>query len=144
MRKLGLTLHLLFWLACIAPAFADNTVGPTNQIICNNFAQTTAIVSATTTNLVTGVAGKAIFICGWHVTTTVTAPGPGFQFEYGTQGGPCTTPTALTPTFTVSNTAPSADHISIATLSAPQGAQICVVTTGTVTNIAIELYYSQF
>jgi hypothetical protein len=143
MRKLVTALTLFLSLACAVPALADNTVGPTNQVICNQAAALT-ISSATTTSVVAGVAGKSIFICGWHVTTTQTATFPTFQFEYGTQGGPCTTPTVVTPAFGVTNTAPSADHISIATIQAPTGTQFCVVSGATTTNLAIELYYSQF
>jgi hypothetical protein len=142
MRKLVAALAF-FWLACVAPALADNTVGPTNQIICNKTVALT-IASATTTSAIAGVAGQSIFICGWHVTTTQAATFPTFQFEYGTQGGPCTTPTAVTPAFGVTNTAPSADHVSIATIQTPAGTQFCVVSGATTTNLAIELYYSQF
>src|SRR5882724_2808536 len=106
MRKLCAALLLLL---CVSAAQAENTVGPTAQVICNKFVQTT-ISSSTTTSLVAGVAGQSIFICGWHVTTTQTATFPTFQFEYGTQGGPCTTPTPVTPAFGVTNTAPSSDH----------------------------------
>jgi hypothetical protein len=125
------------------PAWAENTVGPTNQVICNKAAQLT-ISSATTTSVVAGVAGQSIYTCGWHVTTTQTSTFPTFQFEYGTQGGPCTSPTVVTPAFGVTNTAPSADHISIATIQIPSGNQVCVVSGTNTTNLAIEFYYSQF
>ena len=141
MRKLSAA--FLLWLAFAGAARAENTVGPTTQIICNKVAIAT-ISSATTTSLVAGVAGQSIFSCGWHVTTSQAAPGISFQFEYGTQGGPCTTPTILSPAFNVSNTAPSSDHISIATSSAPAAAQVCVVSGAGTTNLAIEFYYSQF
>lgn len=143
MRNIKLLLALLLSLGLACPAFADNTVGPTNQVICNKFVALT-VSSATTTSVATGIAGQSIFICGWHVTTIQTATFPTFQFEYGTQGGPCTSPTIVTPAFGVTNTAPSADHISIATIQAPQGAQFCVVSGATTTNLAIEVYYSQF
>jgi hypothetical protein len=142
MRKLGATLHLLFWLACVAPAFAENTVGPGQQVLCNQVAFVT-VSSATITSLVAGVAGKAIFSCGWHVTSN-QATSTTFQFEYGTQGGPCTSPTAVTPAFSITSTAPSADHISLATYQIPIGAQLCVVTTGAAVGQAIAVYYSQF
>jgi hypothetical protein len=142
MRKLGLTLHILFWLACIAPAFADNTVGPTNQIICNQVAQASP-ASATTTLLITGIAGKSIFLCGWHVTSN-QATATTFQFIAGT-GATCTgTPVNLTPAFSIQSTAPSADHISIASYQVPAGFNVCLVTTGTTVGDAAVGYYSQF
>jgi hypothetical protein len=143
MRNLKLLLALLYLCLSSVVAWAENTVGPTNNVICNKFAQAT-ISSAATTSLIAGVAGQSIFICGWHVTTTQTATFPTFQFEYGTQGGPCGTPTAVTPAFNVTNTAPSSDHISIATIQAPVASQFCVVSGATTTNLAIEVYYSQF
>ena len=135
---LGLALY-----APIPSAFAQGTVvGPGNLILCVAGAQAT-VVSATTTSLVTGVAGKIITICGWHVTSTQAASST-FQFIYGTQGGPCGTPTTLTPAFSVTSTAPSADHIDYATLQVPIGQQLCVVTTGSTVGQAIQVYYSQF
>src|SRR6266478_4721048 len=83
MKKLALLLLLAF----TSVAQAENTVGPTTQIICNKVAIST-ISSATTTSLVAGVAGQSIFSCGWHVTTSQAAPGISFQFEYGTQADP--------------------------------------------------------
>jgi hypothetical protein len=123
-------------------------VGPPNAIICNLGAQAT-VATATTTSLVAaktggvGGVGQSIYICGWHVTSTQSTSTT-FQLEYGTQGGPCGTPTAITPAFSVTSTAPSADHIDYATLIAPAGTQLCVVTTGTTVGQAILVYYAQF
>jgi hypothetical protein len=143
MRYTKLLLALLYLCLSSVGALAENTVGPTNNVICNKFVQAT-VSTAATTPLISGVAGQSIFICGWHVTTTQTATFPTFQFEYGTQGGPCGAPTVVTPAFNVTNTAPSSDHISIATIQAPAAAQFCVVSGATTTNLAIEVYYSQF
>lgn len=147
MRKLGVALWFLLALWA-APALADNTVGPSNQVICNKWTQITTS-SATTTSLIAAVTtggfqnlGQTIYICGWHVTTSSATAGS-FQLEYGTQGGPCTTPTVVTPAFSVSTTAPSADHISIATIVTPPGVQLCALTSAT-TSIQIEIWYSQF
>jgi hypothetical protein len=142
MRKLGAILHLLFWLACVAPAFAENSVGPGQQVLCNQVAFV-SVSSATTTSLVVGVAGKAIFSCGWHVTSTQSSSTT-FQFEYGTQGGPCTSPTAITAPLSVTSTAPSSDHISLATFQTSIGSQLCVISTGATVGLAIVVYYSQF
>jgi len=141
MRKLCAALLLLL---CVSAAQAENTVGPTAQVICNKFVQTT-ISSSTTTSLVAGVAGQSIFICGWHVTTTQASSPVTFQFLSGTHTTTdCdTTPVNITPAFNILNTAPSADHISLATIQVPLAKQLCVASVG-VTNLAVIVYYSQF
>lgn len=138
MRKLVAALTLL-WLALAAPAFAQ--VGPANQILCNK-AAFIAPSTATTTSIVAGVAGQAINICGWHVTSSVSTDNS-FQFVSGTQGGPCGTPVNLTAGFHVINSAPSVDHIEFASLTLPTAAQLCVVTTAA-TALQIMVWYSQF
>lgn len=136
-------LSLGLWLGALGPAFAQGQAGPANQILCNNFAQA-SIATATTTSLVNGVAGKIIVICGWHVTSTQNGGTNTFQLEYGTQGGPCTTPTTITPAFQISNTAPSSDHVDFASLSIPIGAQLCIVTTGTTVGTAAGVWFAQY
>jgi hypothetical protein len=101
-------------------------------------------VTAATTSLVQGVAGKFVFVCGWHVTSTQTGGTNTFQLVYGTQGGPCGSPTPLTPAFNISNTAPSSDHIDYASIQTGLGAQLCVVTTGTTVGTAVGVWYAQF
>jgi hypothetical protein len=125
-------------------------VGPGAILVCANNASSppgipamATVVTATTTALISGVAGQRIFICGWHVTSTQSASTT-FQFVYGTQGGPCGSPVALTPAFSVTSTAPSADHSDYATMQTAAGAQLCVVSTGATIAQAIEVYYSQF
>jgi hypothetical protein len=140
MKRLLLLLALLW----ASPCFAQGTiVGPSNAILCNQFAMASP-VAAGTISLVAGVAGKSVFICGWHVTSTQTGGTNTFQLEYGTQGGPCTSPTALTPAFNISNTAPSADHIDYASIQTTAGAQLCVVSSGTTVGTAIGVWYAQF
>jgi hypothetical protein len=144
MKKLRAALLSILWLACAAPAFAQQ-VGPAVQVYCNKSASVT-VATATTTSVVAGVANQSIFVCGWHVTSTQAATTT-FQFEYGTQGGPCGSPTTVTPAFNVTSTAPSADHISIAAIQVPQtagGNQLCVVSTGATVGLAILVYYAQF
>ena len=115
-------------------------VGPSNQILCNKLASATltGTGSTVTTSLMSGLTGQTIVICGWHVTQSGTTAGT-FQLEYGTQGGPCTSPTVLTPAFSVSSTAPATDHIDYASLSVPKSSatqlnQLCLVTTGAATS----------
>ena len=141
MRKLLAALAFL-WLACAAPAFAENTVGPGQQVLCNKTAQA-SVASATTTLLITGVAGQSIFGCGWHVTS-ILATTSTFQFVYGT-GATCGTgQQPLTPAFNVTSAAPSSDHISLASYQVPLGNNVCVITGTGTTGDAIVVYYSQF
>lgn len=138
----NLLLALGFVLSLCAGAQAQSPVGPPNQILCNK-AAIANIATATTTSLVAGVTGQAISICGWHVTSSQSAANT-FTFEWGTQGGPCTTPTAITPNFVVTSTAPSSDHVDYSQFSLPVGAQLCVVTTGTTVGTAVLVWYNQF
>jgi hypothetical protein len=115
-------------------------VGPNNNIQCSQYAQFTVAVAGTS-SLVNGVAQKIIYICGWHVTSTGTST---FQLEYGTQGGPCTSPTTITPALNVNSTAPTADHIDYASLNIPAGAQLCLVAAGTTVQLAGVVYYGQY
>ncbi len=124
------------------PARAENTVGPSNLIICNKTAFVSP-VAAGTLGIVSGNAAQPIHLCGWEVTSAQSAVTT-FQFEYGTQGGPCTTPTLITPAFDITSTAPSVDRQQYATISLPAGAQLCVVSTGTTVGQAIMVWYAQF
>jgi hypothetical protein len=132
-------------LGLCAPALAQGQLGPANQIICNQLAQATLTGTGAnvTTALVSAISGQSINICGWHVTESGTTQGT-FQLEYGTQGGPCTTPTTMTPGFAVNNTAPATDHTDFSVLSTPRGVQLCVVTSGASTStLEIGIWYSQ-
>ncbi len=143
MRKLALSLLALLALAgAQALGQGGPTVGPTNAPLCNKIG-TAAPASATTTAVISGVAGQIINICGWHVTSNQSGVTT-FQFEYGTQGGPCTSPTTITPAMSVTSTAPSVDHQQLAVFTVPAGAQVCVVTTGTTVGQGIVVWYSQF
>ena len=132
-------LALLCW-AVLPDGPTQAQVGPPNNIQCNQLSNLnlTGTGSSVTTSVVAGVAGQTIVICGWHVTESGTTAGT-FQLEYGTQGGPCTSPTVMSPGFSVSSTAPATDHIDYASLSVPRSTagqlnQLCVVTTGAATS----------
>jgi len=121
-------------------------VGPSNQILCNKLASATltGTGSTVTTSLMSGLTGQTIVICGWHVTESGTTSGT-FQLISGTQGGPCGTPTVITPGFSVSSTAPATDHVDYASLSLPMSSQLCVVTTGAATStLQIGIWAAQF
>lgn len=139
MRKLWAALLVFFGLACAAPAMAENTVGPSNQVLCNKIA-VLAAGPTTSTQLVAAVSGQSVFVCGWHVTNTGAAGN--FILTNGT-GSNCGTGTAtLIPATNVTNTAPSADHISIAAWQVPQSNALCI--TPSVATISAVIYYSQF
>jgi hypothetical protein len=138
MRKLGAA-TLAAWLASAAPVYAQ-AVGPTNTILCNKTASASP-ATATTTSLIAGVAGHQYQICGWHVTSNQSGVST-FQLEHGTQGGPCSSPAVDTPAFTVTSTAPSADHVEYASWSIPTGAQLCVVTTGGTVGMQVMIFYA--
>lgn len=140
MRKL--LAALLFLPMVSVPALGQALVGPPNQIVCNRLA-IAQVATATTTSLVTGVTGAGIHICGWHITSTQSASTT-FQLIYGTQGGPCGTPTNITPQHSVTSNAPSSDHIDYAQYSIPAGNQLCVVTTGATVGMGVGVWYTQF
>lgn len=136
MKKLSAALFL--WLAFAGAALAENTVGPSAQILCNRPANV-AIGVATATQIVAGVAGQSIFVCGWQVTNT-GATGT-FSFIYGT-GSTCTSPTTLVTTQSITSTAPSTYNVGVAQMQVPAGATLCVIPS--VATIATTIWFSQF
>lgn len=140
MRKLLLALGLLLPLA----AAAQTPVGPPNQILCNKTASA-VITTNTTTSLVNGSGITGILICGWHATSSQPSGNANtFQFVFGTQGGPCGSPVAVTPPIFITNTAPSADHVDYGQIQGAGGQQLCVVTTGTTTTaVNVMVWYNQ-
>jgi hypothetical protein len=147
MRKLGLALISILALGLGIsvwgpPAHTENVVGPTNLIICNKVVAVN-VVTAATTSVVAGVTGQNISICGWQVTSNQTTSTQ-FQFTQGTQGGPCTSPTNITGNMYLTSNAPSSDHQQYAYYSLPQGAQLCVTSTGATVGLGITFWYVQF
>ncbi len=140
MRRLLLALGLALSL-CAGAQAQPSIIGPPNAIQCNKAAFATT--AAGTVSVVAGVAGQTIHICGWHVTSILSTTST-FTLEYGTQGGPCTTPTAITAALNVTSTAPSVDHMQFAVLDVPAGAQVCLLAGTGATGTAIVLWYAQF
>lgn len=140
MRKLFLALGLVLSLFAGAQA-QPSIIGPPNAIQCNQGASFAA-ASATTTNVITAVAGQRIYICGWHITSTQSAANT-FQLEYGTGSG-CSSPTTITPALVVTSTAPATDHMQFAVTQTAVGAQFCVVTTGTTVGTNGVIWFAQF
>ncbi len=141
--KLSIIALVASAIVILAVFFTDDEVeaqlGPPNQIQCNQTAILNA-AAAGTTQLVTGVTGQRVYMCGWHFTTTTTAGT--FQLLVGT-GATCTTPTNFTPAVAISSTAPSADHIEFVSLNGAAGQSLCV-TTVTSATITGQVWFSQF
>lgn len=138
MKRLLLALGLCLTLGSSALSQGP-IVGPGNLLICTKIAP----MPAGTTGLqqiVAGVAGQSISVCGWHITNTA-ATGT-FAFSTGT-GSNCGTNTVTPiPAQNVNSTAPSADHIDYVTLTLPAGNALCV--NFSVATIAGIVYYTQF
>lgn len=130
-----LALAALLWTALPQPLPAQ--VGPPNTIQCNGFAPFTG--TGTTSTFITGVSGKIVAICGWHVTTSSSASLT-FQFVMGTAAN-CVGGTSLTPALQITSSAPSADHVDYASLSTPAGQNVCVNANSAVTG---GLWFAQF
>ena len=136
MKRIVLALIALCALANVA--WAENTIGPSNQVLCNKVANV-AVGPTSATQLVAGVAGQSIFICGYQITNT-GATGT-YTFIYGT-GSTCTTPTTLVTIQSITSTAPATYNVGVAQMQVAQGATLCV--TPSVATIATTLWYSQF
>lgn len=135
MKRILLGLGLLLWASL---AHSQTVSGPPYQITCNQSAQVSP-TTGTTTQLAAAVAGRTIYICGWHVTVTAAST---FQLEYGT-GATCTSPTTLTPAFNVATSAPSGDHIDYAFMATAVNTTLCVVIGGT-GPAQVMVYYAQY
>ena len=120
-------------------------VGPGNLVVCPGVPGSPVPVQGTFTGtaallqIVAGVAGKSIYICGWHITNTTSAGT--FAFSYGTGTNCGTGTTTLVPALNVSNTAPSTDHIEYAFVQLPVGQALCQNSTATVSGL---VYINQF
>ena len=136
MRKLSIALFL--WLAFAGPAWAENTVGPSAQILCNKVANV-AVGPTTATQIVAGIAGQSIFICGYQVSNT-GATGS-FTLISGT-GSTCTSPTTIITPQNVTSTAPATYNVGVAQMQVAQGATLCV--TPSAAGIATTVWFSQF
>jgi hypothetical protein len=98
--------------------------------------QSVAITSATTSNIISAVAGNFVSVCSWQLTVVGTSPT--IQFEYGTTTSTAcdTGATALTGAMAIPTTTifvpPSGSEIRLRT---PVSQQLCLVSGGTITGI---------
>jgi hypothetical protein len=131
---------LLVVLMSASPAWAQPTIiGPAQTAICNQV-QFMAVGPTSITTVIPGIAGKSIFICGWHITNT-GATGT-FSISLGAGANCGGTPTTLIPAVNVTSTAPSADHIEYAWGQVPAGQSVCI--TPSVATISAVMWFSQF
>ena len=143
MKKLFLALGLFFALSPSALSQGP-IVGPGQPILCVT-AATLAVGPSTITRIITGVSGKSINICGWHITNT-GATGT-FSFSIGTGTNCGTNTSVVVPAQNVTSTAPITDHIDYAFLTIPSttgGLPTDLCITPSVATIAAVVYYNQF
>lgn len=136
--KLFLTLFLALTLLCAGPARPE-VIGTPNQAACNQLVFQSASV-ATIATILSGVAGKIIYICGWDVTAS--AAGGTFQLSSGTGTNCATTNTNITPPYNVTSTAPATDHADFASLSLAVGNNLCIISSST--NLQIGIWVGQY
>jgi hypothetical protein len=146
MKKLSLGLALGLALFAGPSALSQPAiVGPSNAILCNN-AAILAVGSTGLTKIITGVAGKAIFICGWHITNTGATGTLAISIGTGANCGSNTV--AVVPAINVTSSAPSSDHIDYATIQTPlagvAGTPYDLCVNPSVATIMTLVWYSQF
>jgi hypothetical protein len=131
-------LLLAAFLGVFAPK-GEAQVGAPNQIQCNTVFTVVAPAIGNAVQI-PAVAGKTINVCGWHITNSNAAAGA-FSITSGTQvTTPCDTGTkTLANTITVSQNAPSADHIEFAQFSSLQGQALCI--NPTVATLSFVIWY---
>jgi hypothetical protein len=139
-----LLLGAALFLGLVSQSFAASQPDPCNSL---SFKQSAAInvSSATTTNLVSAVANKPIFICGFAMSIAGSATtAASAKFEYGTTvSTACDTGAqALTGTFGSGDAAVSTTPTVVvagdggSTLATiPAGNQLCVVTAGNAVDV---------
>lgn len=119
-------------------------VGSYTMAVCSSLAQLNT-GSTGLTRIITGAAGKVIYICGWQITNT--AASGTFQLAYGT-GSNCATNTNATPALSVGST-PTTDHQQWAFFSVPAtqpitGAQPDFCINPSVSTISGIIYFGQY
>ncbi len=134
-------LALCFCLGLGLSAHAQSAVGPTNAIVCNKTATFTGLSANTV--LVAAVTNLRVVMCGWHVTNS-SATAYTFAITYGTQTtNPCDTGTiTVTPALSVTQSAPSADHVDFAGTGSNLSQALCISPS----NAAVSglVFYAQF
>jgi len=113
-------------------------IGNPNSVLCNNSATFTG--TGAQAAVATAGTSQRLYFCGWHITNTAATGA--FAISYGTGTNCGTGNVAITPTLSVTSTAPSADHIEYASISTPPAGELCV--NATVTTVTGLLFYGAY
>lgn len=116
-------------------------VSPNQMFGCNQSKFYDAATSGAT-RLVSGVAAKQIYVCGWNILSGGTV---NVGLIYGT-GGTCGAgTTTITPAFQLTAQVADVDHLPVYTgiTPVPPSNDLCINTSGGVAVQAI-VYYTQF
>lgn len=115
--------------------------GSPNLIYCNRISASN--LSAGTTEIVAGVAGRNIHVCGWTINSNTV--NPTLEFAVGT-GPTCTNPLPNIPTYFLGGAGTiTVNHLETAFVSLPAGLSVCAtVTGGGVPSVSLSFYYAQF
>jgi hypothetical protein len=123
------------------PTNSANTGGNLTSIIQAGASVPINITSATTTQLVAGVSGKAIFVTAWDVIAAGTT---NFTFEYGTGTNCAVGTTALTGAYSLVAQFGAAKGSGLGpVLVVPAGNALCAVSSSTA-QVSGSLAYTQF
>ncbi|MGB7976092.1 MAG: hypothetical protein WCF81_17495 [Roseiarcus sp.] len=123
------------------PTNSANTGGNLTSIIQAGASVPINITSATTTQLVAGVSGKAIFVTAWDVIAAGTT---NFTFEYGTGTNCAVGTTALTGAYSLVAQFGAAKGSGLGpVLVVPTGNALCAVSSSAV-QVSGSLAYTQF
>lgn len=127
----------LFFLGLVSQSFAASQSDPCNSL---SFKQSAAISvsTATTTTVVTGVANKPVFVCGFAISIAGSASTASTaSFEYSPNSACSSSTTALTGTFGSNDAAASTTPTVVSygdagstIMTAPAGDYVCIVTSG--------------
>jgi hypothetical protein len=139
MKRLAVRTGLLVagLLAGVCGTTPANAQAPTMELYCNKTG--IAASAPATVAVVTGVAGRAVNICGWIVSATAAAT---MQVITGT-GATCGTATVnITAAHAVPAGGVQGYESSNAQFSTPAGNRVCVIIGGT-GPVQLTLFYSQ-
>jgi hypothetical protein len=131
---LAVAVALVFVIRRINPVEASFTIPDP----CNTQQRLSApvnVATATTTNVVTAVAGEGIYVCGQYMN--VSTASATVKWEYGTTTSTAcdTGATAITGVMATPASTPASPYFvqtsNFTLFSVPAGNQLCIVTTGT-------------